>query len=160
VSDLDRLPFRLRRADPGDHAALLALHRQHGWDSTELVDEEWAVEQAGEIVGAASVVTITRGLVYLGALVVEESLRGRGIGGWAMHELLPEYAATWWTECRESRIAFYARCGFELRREDEIPMDLRAYLDQPGVLPWREDRPHQFMSLVQGQAGTRAAANT
>jgi len=132
----------VRPADAADHAALLAIHHAYGWDTPALEDEEWAIRVSGSIVGGASLVTIEPGLVYLLALIIAEPFRGSGLGRQTLEVLLGSREARWWTECRDSRVAFYERNEFS--RSDRLPESLSIYLAEPGVLP--TGRRHNFLT--------------
>ncbi|WP_129114282.1 GNAT family N-acetyltransferase [Halegenticoccus tardaugens] len=94
-----------------------------------------ADEDSGELVAAGRAFTDS---VYYGKIydvIVEESLRGRGIGRDLMRELVRHPALesldVLTLDCREGLIPFYERCGFrrheltarlEDREEDLVPM--------------------------------------
>jgi N-acetylglutamate synthase-like GNAT family acetyltransferase len=104
-----------------DHAAILALHREVGWPGTHLDGEVWALRESGEIIGSAQLIELEPGLILIDAAVVRADARGRGLGTQMLRTLLATRSALWWLECREARIAFYARLGFELQPPSAVP---------------------------------------
>lgn len=143
--------IEVRTAATVDLPAILAIHREHGWDTPALLDEEWALLVSGTIVGGASLVAIEPGLVYLLALIVAEPFRGSGLGSHMLGALLETRTARWWTECRDSRVAFYERSGFIL--SNHLPAPLSIYLAKPGVLP--SGRTHNFLTRASDPSHVR-----
>jgi GNAT superfamily N-acetyltransferase len=107
-------PLEIALAVPEEHEAILALHREAGWPGTHVDGEVWAVRTTAGVVASAQVVGLAPALFLVDAIVVRADLRGRGIGARLMRTILATRAAEWWLECREERIAFYERLGFEL----------------------------------------------
>ena len=107
-------------AEPGDRAAILALHREAGWPGTHLDGEVWGrAHLADEVVGSAQLIELASGIVLVDAAVVRADARGRGIGTALLRTVLATREAEWWLECREERIAFYERLGFVVI--DDVP---------------------------------------
>lgn len=106
---------------PGDHAAILALHREAGWPGTHVEGEVWAVREDGEIAGGVQLLELAPGLVLIDAAVVRADARGRGIGTRMLQTVLATHTAHWWLECRDERIAFYERLGFAVVPTDCVP---------------------------------------
>lgn len=109
---------------------LQELYQTYGWwDDRELEDIQRAVEQTDEIVGirdrergalVASGRVITD-YVYTGKVldvIVDESLRGRGIGKQVMRAIInhPELqdVDVLTVNCRNGLVSFYENCGFSV----------------------------------------------
>jgi GNAT superfamily N-acetyltransferase len=112
-------PLEIARAVPGEHPAILALHREAGWPGTHVDGEVWVVRAGEEVIATAQLIELEPPVILIDAVVVRgsERGRGRGIGTELMRTVLATHAAEWWLECRAERIAFYERLGFELMAE-------------------------------------------
>jgi N-acetylglutamate synthase-like GNAT family acetyltransferase len=78
-------------------------------------------------------------VLFVRAMVVREDVRGSGIGTQMITEVMGTRQAEWWLECREERIRFYTRMGFDLVEGPEISASVRQ-LVRPGT-----DRRQHFM---------------
>jgi GNAT superfamily N-acetyltransferase len=107
-------PLEIGLARLGEHAAILALHREAGWPGTHVDGEVWTVHAGDRLVASAQLVELAPPLILVDAVVVAAGERGRGIGTELMRAALATRAAEWWLECRAERMAFYERLGFEL----------------------------------------------
>jgi N-acetylglutamate synthase-like GNAT family acetyltransferase len=111
----------IARALPGEHAAILELHREAGWPGTQVEGEVWAAQTAGQLVGSIQVIVLAPGLMLIDAVVVRDGARDRGIGAAMVRTVLATRTAEWWLECREERIAFYERLGFAVAPGPAVP---------------------------------------
>jgi GNAT superfamily N-acetyltransferase len=116
----------IARALPGEHAAILALHREAGWPGTNLDGEVWAARAAGELIGSTQLIELAPGLILIDAAVVRAEARGRGIGSEMLRAVLATRSAEWWLECREERVAFYERLGFAVEPQPAVPLPVLA----------------------------------
>jgi GNAT superfamily N-acetyltransferase len=90
-------PIGLRRMTPADIAAGLALCRANGWNQTA-ADWELLLEMGGDgcrvavagdrVVGTSTVVNYEARFAWIGMVLVEADMRGRGIGSALMRDAL------------------------------------------------------------------------
>jgi GNAT superfamily N-acetyltransferase len=120
------MPIEIARAAPSDHAAILVLHREAGWPGTHVDGDVWAARDGRGVVGSVQLLELAAGVVLIDAAVVRSDARGHGIGAELMRAVLATREAHWWLECREERIAFYQRLGFEVQPEAAVPALVRA----------------------------------
>ena len=123
----------IAHALPGEHAAILALHREAGWPGTHLDGEVWTARAAGELIGSAQLIELAPGLILIDAAVVRADARGRGIGSEMVCALLATRTAEWWLECREERVAFYERLGFTIEPSSAVPSPVLARVGTNGA---------------------------
>jgi len=132
------------RAGAEAQPAVLALHHEYGWmDEAVSGGELWVAREGDEVVGAVELIELDPARVVVAVAVVRESRRGQGIGSRLMSKVLASRSAEWWTECREQRIGFYVRLGFELVALNDLPADVRPHLDHPS--PTQPERPLNFL---------------
>lgn len=113
--------IEIARAKPEEYAAILALHREAGWPGTHVDGEVWAVRAGGNLVGGVQLLELAPALILINAAVVRAGARGRGIGAEAMRAVMATRQAEWWLECRQERIAFYVRLGFQVAPSTSVP---------------------------------------
>lgn len=134
-------------ASRSDYDAILALHHEAGWVRSRVDGEVWAAWEERELVGSLQFEKVTSDLLFVRAMVVREDSRGRGIGAQMFSDVMKTRDADWWLECRDERVAFYSRLGFEVSDQDGIPASVRAL-----VRP-RTDRRENFMhKRTRGEA--------
>ena len=132
--------MEFRRAGAEAHPAVLALHADYGWPADdEVPDDLWIATEAGEVIGAVETVPAGEGNTVLHVAIVRASHRGHGVGSGLVGHVLSELETVWWTECREERIAFYRRLGFETVERSSLPALVVPLLDHPSTTdPTRE----------------------
>jgi GNAT superfamily N-acetyltransferase len=117
-------PLEIALAVPEEHEAILALHREAGWPGTHVDGEVWTARTPAGVVASVQVIGLAPALILVDAIVVRSDVRDRGIGAELLRTVLATRAAEWWLECREERIAFYERLGFE--RSADVPASVTA----------------------------------
>lgn len=127
------MPIEIAHATPGEHAAILELHREAGWPGTHVDGEVWAVREGVEIAGSVQLLELAPGTILIDAAVVRMDARGRGIGTEMLRAVLATREAQWWLECREERIAFYQRLGFQIERDARVPPLVKARVGANGM---------------------------
>ena len=132
--------LRISLAPESAYEAILALHHEAGWNPSRVDGEVWGAWEHGELVGSIQFEEVgSPDVLFVRAMVVREDARGNGIGAQMFTEVMGTRQAEWWLECREERIRFYTRMGFELVEGTEIPASVRQL-----VRP-RTDRREHFM---------------
>ncbi len=126
-------------ARDADADAILALHREAGWSTSVVYGDVLVSRQGDAVVGVVHVVAFPPRDVLVGAMVVRQDRRGRGIGADLMRAAMAAAPGTWWLECRHERIAFYRRLGFDLVDEGAVPRDVRSTVGE------HPSRPQWFM---------------
>ena len=122
---------------------ILALHHEAGWNPSRVEGEVWGAWEHGALVGSIQFEEVgSPDVLFVRAMVVREDARGSGIGTRMFTEVMGTRQAEWWLECREERIRFYTRMGFDLVEEAEIPASVRQL-----VRP-RTDRRQHFMKRL------------
>ena len=130
---------KISRAAVADHDAILELHHEAGWAQSRVDGEVWVARADGELVGSLQFEELPSGYLFIRAMVVRADSRGRGIGGEMLEEVLGTRHADWWLECRDERIPFYSRHGFQVVEERAMPAAVREL-----VRP-RTDRRQNFV---------------
>jgi N-acetylglutamate synthase-like GNAT family acetyltransferase len=124
-----------------DYDAILALHRQAGWNLSRVDGEVWGAWEDGELVGSVQFEEVgSADVLFVRAMVVREDARGRGIGARMFTHVMGTRAAAWWLESRSERVAFYNRLGFRVIDEEDIPPSIRELVRR------RIDRQQNFMT--------------
>jgi N-acetylglutamate synthase-like GNAT family acetyltransferase len=136
------------RADKNDYGKILALHHEAGWVPSRVDGEVWAAWHQQELVGSVQFEEVGPHLLFVRAMVVREDSRGRGIGARMFTEVMATRDAEWWLECREELIRFYARLGFNVVEQGDIPASVRQL-----VRP-RTDRQQHFMNRPRAALAT------
>jgi N-acetylglutamate synthase-like GNAT family acetyltransferase len=132
--------LQIALAPESAYEAVLALHHQAGWNPSRVGGEVWGAWEHGELVGSIQFEEVgSPNVLFVGAMVVRDDVRGSGIGAHMFTEVMGTRQAEWWLECSEERIRFYTRMGFELVEGAEIPASVRQL-----VRP-RTDRRQHFM---------------
>lgn len=107
--------FSIRPARSQDAGRIAELVRSEKLNPTGL---EWsrflvAEDQHGRIVGCGQVKPHRDGTVELASIVVEEELRGRGLGRQLIERLIEGVSQPLWLMCRSSLVSLYQRFGFQ-----------------------------------------------
>ncbi|MEX0991153.1 MAG: GNAT family N-acetyltransferase [Actinomycetota bacterium] len=132
------------RAGAEAHPAVLALHHEYGWmDEAVSGGELWVARDGDEVVGAVELIELDSARVVVAVAVVGEARRGQGIGSELMSHVLGSRDAEWWTECRDQRIGFYERLGFQVVPAVDLPADVLPFLDHPSTT--EPERPLNFL---------------
>jgi GNAT superfamily N-acetyltransferase len=126
-------------AGAADTDAVLSLHHEAGWSTGTVYGDVLVSREGDDVVAAIHLVSFPPHDVLVGAMVVREHRRGRGIGAALMRAAMASTPGVWWLECRRERVAFYRRLGFDLVEEAAVPPDIRATI---GAHP---SRPQVFM---------------
>ena len=108
-------------ANRSDYETILALHHEAGWIPSRVEGEIWVAWHQRELVGSIQFEEVEPDLLFVRAMVVREASRGRGIGTRMFTEVMATRDADWWLECREERICFYARLGFNVVEQGDRP---------------------------------------
>ena len=133
--------LQISLAPESDYEAILALHREAGWSASRVDGEVWAAWEDGELVGSIQFQEVgSPDVLFVSAMVVRQDARGRGIGAQMFTAVMATRQAGWWLECREERIRFYKRLGFDIVVGVEIPTSVRQL-----VRP-RTHRQEHFMN--------------
>ena len=140
--------LQISLAPESDYGAILALHREAGWNASRIAGEVWAAWEGGELVGSIQFQEVgSPDVLFVSAMVVREVARGRGIGAQMFTAVMGTRQADWWLECREERIRFYKRLGFHTVVGVEIPASVRQL-----VRP-RTHRQEHFMNRSRDVTG-------
>ena len=152
---------RVRRLVEGDIERAIELTDLEGWGYTQEDFERllalspqgcFAAEEEGRVVGVLS--TTTYGpLAFLGAVIVDPAVRGRGVGRLLMGEALRHLASTWVQTVRlnayRNVIPFYEKLGFH-REYEVVRWAADVPLGEPARVPVAE--PEDLDRLVSFDA--------
>jgi GNAT superfamily N-acetyltransferase len=133
-----------------DRDAILALHREAGWRAEQVLGEVLVARLGGAVAGAVHLLRYPPDEVLVGAIVVCERLRGRGIGAALMRGAMTGRPGRWWLECRQERIAFYERLGYAVVAGDAVAPAVRDAIGE------HRSRAQTFMTraVSAGYAGS------
>lgn len=121
------MDFKLRTARSQDAAAITRLIRQVQINPMGL---DWrrfvlAVDGSGRMVGCGQLKPHGGGILELASIAVEPDHRGEGVARSIIEFLIDGAPRPLYLTCRSRLGGFYAKWGFEVLREEEMPAYFR-----------------------------------
>lgn len=122
------MPTTLRPATAADQGTVKAMVRGAGLNPLDLKWQRFLLaELDGRVVGIGQVRHHGDGSRELASLVVEEALRGQGIGEQLVYALMAREQGPVYLFCQNLLETYYARFGFTAATREGLPPKLRRW---------------------------------